>query len=146
MSDPSARVRGGWLPGVTLAFGGLLAGLIVLANTGWFRGELRWFIGIIPGGDKSVHFWLAGAMALLLNLSWRGARWRLGPLGIQQGSVLIAVVCTLEELSQLFVRARAFDPVDLLYDYLGILVLGQVGAWIHGMNARRALGGSGRGT
>jgi hypothetical protein len=146
VSDPSARVRGGWLPGVTLAFGGLLVGVIVLANTGWFRGELRWFIGTIPGGDKSVHFGLAGAMALLLNLSWRGACWRLGLLPIQQGSALVAVVCTLEELSQLFVRARAFDPIDLFYDYLGILVLGQVGAWLHLMSARRVLSGSGRGT
>ena len=34
---------------------------------------------------------------------------------------------TIEELTQLFLDVRGFDPWDLVADFLGILVLGGVG-------------------
>ena len=145
MSDSRPGVPGGWLPRLTLGFALFLLLLIVIANTGWFRSELLRFVSAVPGGDKSLHFVLVGTMALLLNLSWGAACWRLGPLPIQQGSVTVALLCTLEELSQLFVRARAFDTEDLLSDYFGIILLGQLGVWLHALLTRRVEPESGRG-
>lgn len=119
-----------WLSRVTRAFGVFLVVLVVLANSGLVSSELLRITRAVPGGDKTIHFWLAGTMALLLNWTWRGAHWRLGPLPVYKGSVLIALVATLEEFSQKAMRVRAFDLEDLAYDYAGILLLGQIGAFL----------------
>ena len=145
MFNTSAGVPGSWLPKVTVAFALCLVVLIGVVDAGWFRSEVLRAVAAVPGGDKSLHFLLVGGMALLLNWSWGAAHWRAGPLRIQQGSVVVALVCTLEELSQLFVRARAFDLEDLAYDYAGILLLGQLGAGLHAIGRRRAARGSSRG-
>jgi hypothetical protein len=108
-----------------------LIAVVAVANSGLYSTELLRIVRSFPGGDKTVHFLLAGMMALLLNASWRAAHWRLGPLPILKGSILIALLCTLEEFSQQYLRARAFDLEDLAYDYLGIVVLGQLGAWLY---------------
>ena len=116
---------------LTAAYGLFLIGLIVVANSGRAIPELLSVVRSVPGGDKTVHFVLGGTMALLLNLSLRAAHWRLGPLPIQKGSVLVVLLGTLEEFSQLAVRHRSFDLEDLAWDYAGIAVFGQLGAWIY---------------
>jgi len=131
-----------WLPRLTPSFALFLVALVALANSGQATSELLRIVRAVPGGDKTVHFFLAGTMALLLNLSWRGSCWRIGPLPIQKGSVVVALLCTLEEYSQLYMRVRAFDTEDLLYDYLGILTLGQIGVWIHVFVTKAAAGKS----
>ena len=145
MSNSRAGVQGGWLPGVTLAFALFLVLLIAAVDTGWFRSEVLRVVAAVPGGDKSLHFLLVGVMALLLNWSWGAAHWRVGPVPIQKGSVTVALLCTLEELSQRFVRARSFDLEDLAYDYAGIILLGQLGAGLAVLRRRRAARGTGRG-
>ena len=136
MSNSRARGLDRWLPLLTSGFALFLVLLVGLANSGRATSELLGIVRAVPGGDKTIHFLLTGTMALLLNLSWRARCWRLGPLPIQQGSVVVAVLCTLEEFSQLYMRIRAFDLEDLAYDYAGIVVLGQIGVWIHGWAAR----------
>jgi hypothetical protein len=131
-----------WLPLLTPAFGLFLIALVLLANSGTVSQELLRITRAVPGRDKTVHFLLAGTMALLLNWSWRAVHWRIGPVRIQKGTLLIGVLCTLEEFSQIYMRARSFDLEDLVYDYLGILVLGQIGVWLYG-RAQRSAGGSG---
>lgn len=139
MANSRVGVLDRWLPLLTPAFGLLLIVLVVLANSGSVTPELLRIIRSVPGGDKTVHFFLAGTMALLLNLSWRASHWRIGPLPIQRGSMVVALVSTLEEFSQLSVRVRSFDLEDLAYDYLGIVALGQLGVWLH-TATRRAPG------
>jgi hypothetical protein len=123
---------------LTPAFALFLLSLVAVANSGLASSGLLSIARAVPGGDKTIHFLLSGTMALLLNLSWRARCWRLGPLPIQRGSVVVAVLCTLEELSQLFIRARAFDTEDLVYGYAGIVVLGQLGVLIHDWAVRSA--------
>lgn len=131
MSNPQPGVKRPWLPVLTAIFALLLLGIVAIANSGSATRELLGIVRSIPGGDKTVHFVLAGTMALLLNLTWQARCWRIGPLPLLKGSAVIAVVATLEEYSQLWVRRRSFDYVDLAYDYLGILVLGQLAAvWV----------------
>ena len=72
----------------------------------------------------------------------RGAVWLFSApvdLAAFLGSAVVALRCTLEEFSQLSMRCRTFDAEDLAYDYLGILVLGQLGALIHGWTARASV-------
>ena len=128
-----------WLSLLTPTFALFLIALVALANSGQATSGLLSIARAVPGRDKTIHFLLAGTMALLLNLSWRARCWRLGPLPIQQGSVVVAVLCTLEEFSQLYMRVRAFDIEDLAYDYAGIVVLGQIGVLIHGWVARASV-------
>jgi len=135
---------GRWLLLLTAVFGLFLVVLIVLANSGQAAPQLLSVVRAVPGGDKTVHFILAGIMALLLNLSLGAAHWRIGPLPIQKGSALVALVGTAEEFSQIVMRHRSFDLEDLAWDYAGIAVLGQLGAWIY-IATRRFVAGPGDG-
>ena len=111
-----------WL---TLAFTCFIVFIIVQANLG----NNAWFMAIqrmIPHADKVGHFVLVGIMALLLNLSltvrqisFAGRFWLLG-------SIILTVIFTVEEFSQLRFAHRTFDLGDLTMDYLGIFVFGRI--------------------
>ena len=66
--------------------------------------------------------------------------WRIGRLELLRGSLLVALLVTLEEFSQLFFRTRTFDAVDLIFDYLGIFSFGLLAYFL---TKRRRLAGSG---
>lgn len=111
---------------LAVAFAGFLVWIVLMAN----QGRLYEYVPDptqYPGGDKACHFVLMGTMALLANLSFRGAalffmgrRWFLG-------SLLVLIIVVAEEVSQIFVDGRSFDLVDLGADVLGIMVLGNLG-------------------
>ena len=111
-----------WL---TLTFAAVLVGIIGLANTGALRGQLA-FLHELPLGDKIGHFVLIGTMALLLNLCLRAATVRVAGLPVLKGSLIVAAIAAVEELSQIFVRSRSFSWSDLLADLLGIAVIGSL--------------------
>ena len=90
------------------------------------------FVTAYPGLDKVGHFLLIGGTAFLLNLAlglrgWRalGRRWLVG-------SVIVAVVFTLEEFSQRWFPSRTFDLLDLTADYVGILFFGWLAKRVFG--------------
>lgn len=118
---PSSRP---WLIGATIAFAFGIVGVVALANSGSATPALLDIVQNIPGRDKTVHFFLMGTMALLLNLCWSAEIWKLGPIPVLKGSVVVAVLVTIEEISQTFVPVRSFSLEDLAYDYLGILFVG----------------------
>ena len=118
---------------------GFTAGWLVFVSAVVFCADRRLlspvfrFISAHPGSDKVGHFVLIGGMAFLLNLSldvrevrWLGVGWLLG-------SVLVGVVFTLEEISQIWIPSRTFDLLDLAGDYTGILFFG----WLAKTVARR---------
>lgn len=84
----------------------------------------------IPYGDKISHFLLMGFLSLLVNLSLSCARFRVLGIYILKGSLIVALLVTLEEFSQLFIKYRTFDLVDLLSDYLGIFLFGRIAYFI----------------
>jgi VanZ family protein len=72
-------------------------------------------------GDKAGHFFLIGSLAYLFN---RARAWRAVTLGcwrVQWGGLIILVLITLEECSQVWIPQRSFDLKDLLANYAGIL-------------------------
>jgi hypothetical protein len=97
---------------------GFLAGIIYLANHG--DGHLWAFLRGIPGGDKVGHLGLVGTLTLLLNLALRGRR-APGKLSrIMLGSLLVAVLMTLEECSQAMIPSRNLDLLDGLANLAGV--------------------------
>ena len=113
-----------------------ISAVIFCADRHWLTPVYR-FITAHPGSDKAGHFVLIGGMAFLLNLSLDvrtvrllGWRWLLG-------GVLVAGVCTLEEISQIWIPGRTFDLLDLAGDYAGIMFFG----WLAKVVVRRR-GGS----
>lgn len=104
-----------WLALIYTAFI-LLA--IYIANTGspWLK-----LLHSIPYADKIGHFVLMGGLTFLINLAVHCHQFRVGRYHWLTASVVLAVLITLEEVSQLFITTRHFDLLDLSADYLGIL-------------------------
>ena len=110
---------------VTVIYLTVLAGIVVLADNHQYHGL---FDGVrrIPGGDKLGHFLLMGLLSFLLNVSLDCRTLRAFGRALLLGSLIACVAVTLEEFSQIFVRYRTFDPVDLLFDYGGIWAFGRL--------------------
>lgn len=118
MSEQTARVYVGWR---WAAVGWLVfVGVVVFCAD---RRLLRPFFALItshPGLDKAGHFLLIGGFAFFVNLALGLRQWR----GFLLGSLLVAVACLAEEISQLWFPARTFDLLDLVADLAGILFFG----------------------
>ena len=87
---------------------------------------------VIPYHDKMGHFFLMGLFSFVVNLSFRRSRMRISGLQILKGSLVVAFFVTLEEFSQLFISFRSFDAGDLLFDYLGIFIFGELAFYLAG--------------
>ena len=115
---------------LTVIYTILLIMIIAMVNRGGYSvmNFITQFVHSIPYGDKVGHFLLMGFLSFMVNLSFKGKKFKLFYLSILIGSFLVCIVVTLEEFSQIFVLARTFDLGDLLFDYLGIFLFGQL-AW-----------------
>jgi VanZ family protein len=111
---------------LTLVFSAVLALIVALADRG---GNLFHFVYAIPGADKTAHFLLMGTLAFLANMALAGRGWWLRRSWLPAGSVLVAILVTVEEASQHFIPTRTLSLLDLLADYAGILLLGGAALW-----------------
>ena len=103
----------------------VLAVIIFLADRKGTSYLLK-FVGDIPFGDKIGHFCLMGGLAFLLNLVLNAKTFSFLKINWLIGSLIVFIVVTLEECSQIFIRGRTFDWGDLAVDYLGILIFGEL--------------------
>lgn len=103
----------------------ILVGIIFIASQKSTRYLLN-FMGNIPFGDKLGHFFLMGFLSFLINLILQARTWGLGKIRYLLGSLIVFIVVTIEEISQLYVRGRTFDLTDLVADLAGILVFGEL--------------------
>jgi polysaccharide biosynthesis protein VpsQ len=106
---------------LTVCYVFVLAGIIFLADVKSTRYVLS-FVGSIPFGDKLGHFFLFGTFSFLLNLSLGCRKVR----RVLSGNLIVSVIVTIEEISQIFIRGRSFDLTDLIADFLGILLFGKL--------------------
>lgn len=119
-SDLAPRWRR-WLPSV-LAFA-VVAWIIFLADAGY---AIEFFAAVqSSGGDKVGHFALIGGLAFFVNVSLGCRTWR----GWLLGSLIIGILATVEELTQVWIDNRHCDLLDLAADFAGI--------WVAGLLARR---------
>jgi VanZ family protein len=115
-----------WLTGVYVL---ILVVIVFLAD----RKESRFlfkFIRDMPYGDKAGHFILMGLFSLILNLALSCKTVKIWELKLLMGGLIVALVVTLEEFSQLYMQYRSFDLVDLFFDYAGIILFGQLACWL----------------
>jgi VanZ family protein len=79
------------------------------------------FMNYVPGGDKTGHFLLMGTLCLLMNLWLNHRVLRISGFALLFGTLITIGLVTVEEFSQIFVKSRTFDLIDLAADYLGII-------------------------
>ena len=107
----------------------ILVGIILIANLG--LGAVYFpFIYEIPGLDKAGHFFLTGFLSFLVNMLLKAAHEEIFSIKILKGSLIVLLVVTVEELSQIFLVYRAFSLLDLAFDLGGILVGGWLAVWV----------------
>ena len=114
---------------LTVLYFGLIIFIIYLADQNSINTDN--LSAIIPYFDKVGHFVLMGMAAFLLNLSLRCKQIRWQQRDFLLGSLIVAVLVTLEEGSQLFLAHRSFDLFDLSADFLGIYLFGQLALWLY---------------
>ena len=107
----------------------ILAVIIFLADRKGTRYMLN-FVGNIPYGDKLGHFLLMGGFSFLLNLALNARNFGLWKFNYLLGSLIVLIVVTIEEISQIFVSGRTFDWSDLVFDCLGIIIFGELARFI----------------
>ena len=106
----------------------ILAGIIFLADTNgtnYFR-----FVRYIPYGDKVGHFGLMGMLSLLVNLALKARTIQVWKLNYLLGSLIVSMIVLAEEFSQRFVSGRTFDAGDLLFDFAGIFLFGELARFV----------------
>ena len=118
-----------WITGIYIL---LLMIIIYFAGHQQYH-ELFSIIRSVPGGDKCGHFLLMGLLSFLLNTSLRCRAVEVRARRVLLGSVIASMAVTLEEISQIFLQYRSFDLVDLLFDYLGILVFGKIALYVRAL-------------
>jgi hypothetical protein len=115
---------------LTVVFVILLIGMIIVANLGLEPAVLV-FINEIPGGDKIGHFILMGLLSLFVNLSVGVKTTSIKSQSFLTGSLIVILIVVVEEFSQLFLRHRGFELLDLLFDTAGIVIFGQLAKVLH---------------
>jgi VanZ family protein len=121
---------------LTVCYIVILAVIIFIAGRKSTRFLLD-FMGAVPYGDKIGHFLLMGFLSFLVNLSLQARTFGFGQVRYLTGSLAVAVVVTLEEVSQLYIRGRTFDWRDLIADYLGIFIFGEIARLICSFRSAR---------
>lgn len=103
----------------------LIGAVLFVANAG-LGGTYFSFIYDLPLGDKIGHFVLMGTLSFMVNMALRARRIRIGRKQVLLGSLLVFVLVTLEEFSQIWLSTRTFSLMDLVFDYAGIWVCGRL--------------------
>ena len=99
--------------------------IIFLADTGHlgFVAPLYDF----PYGDKVGHFILFGFLTFLIILTlFRSSRYTDPKRVAVYWALFLALLITVEEVSQIFIADRTFDVLDLSFSYLGT----GMGTWL----------------
>jgi hypothetical protein len=103
--------------------------IIVFADLGLLR-PLLFLISRVEYLDKVLHFLLIGTLAFLTSSALVEALPSLNPKWVLlSATFLLAVVFTLEEISQGPIRGRDASWADLAANYAGILIFGGL-AWL----------------
>ena len=98
---------------------------MTIANTG--NGTyLLAILNSVPYGDKLLHILLMGSLTVGLNLSLNFRFSKLWSREVLTGTIIMAVLISLEEISQGFIPYRNFEVLDLVCNYIGIFVLGSI--------------------
>ena len=76
----------------------------------------------IPFGDKFGHFFIYGCLVFLVNIATGFHRISIKGYKILTGVVLVGCFAIIEEFTQISLRTRNFELIDILADILGIAI------------------------
>lgn len=136
-SAKPTTINGAYLTFSILYFA-FLAMIVVLANYGvasWVFKAAK----LVPMGDKICHMILMGIFSYLVNSTINCTRINIVGGRILLGSAAVGLIVLLEELSQVFVKSRKFEVLDLLFDFIGIWLFGRLALIDHNRKQSRAL-------
>ena len=119
---------------IALLFFIFLCGIEFMANTGQdiIVNDIK---NAIPFGDKVGHFGIYGLLTLFANYAFKFRHFA-GKVMNQYGAVLVIVISTAEEFSQLFLPMRTFSLLDIMANFSGVLVFTLLSMHL-GKNSRR---------
>jgi len=104
-----------------LSFFIFISFIIYLADTADHNFAFR-LIGHIPYGDKFMHGTLYGLMVLLLNYGLNFKSKKFFGFNMQIGAMIVLAFATIEEITQYWLPSRTFDLLDLLADFVGVVL------------------------
>ncbi|MEW6302276.1 MAG: hypothetical protein AB1705_02320 [Verrucomicrobiota bacterium] len=103
------------------------------------REALRAHRGVPLRGLGRLIIYCADTHRHTVFFDWGCPRVRIAGRAFLAGSVILLALLTLEEASQMFIPARRFDWVDLLFDFLGVWVFGRVAIAAHAKTRKTIL-------
>lgn len=80
--------------------------------------------------DKLGHFIFMGLCAFLINFLLNGRAIKRSNGTVLLGNILLIIFTTLEEVRHLFLEGRNFEILDLLSGFAGILIFGNLAAFL----------------
>jgi VanZ family protein len=134
---PPSHLNGAYLTFSILYFA-FLTMIVVLANydiASWVFKAAK----LVPFGDKICHMILMGIFSYLVNSTINCKRIDILGVTILMGSAAVTLIVVLEELSQVFVKSRNFELLDLLFDFIGIWLFGRLALINHNRKQPQAL-------
>ena len=90
----------------------------------------------IPAGDKLAHLFIVAALTWSMLQLLQDWSIRIGNREIPLGVILVLIIMTLEEFLQLTIPYRNFEILDLLSNYLGIILACCINQWSITANAK----------
>jgi len=122
-----------WL---TISFIVLVILIIIIADLG--LGNVFFpFLYRIPLADKIGHFVLMGILSYLVNSFMKVRKIKILTADVLLGSLLVLVVVTVEEFSQILLQYRSFSLTDLVCDCAGIFLFGRIALFLAERKVRR---------
>jgi polysaccharide biosynthesis protein VpsQ len=110
---------------LALIYASFIFGVVLLADSGHLPRSIQ-VVHDLPHVDKLIHFSIFGSLALCVNLALASNRRWSVTRAVVTGSILVLLLCTLEEGTNYWVPYRDLSLGDLTANYLGVLCLGVV--------------------
>ncbi len=107
----------------------LLLTLLFVVDAGYHKPVYQ-IADSIPLVDKIGHFVFMGTLCLLVNLNINNKMLQLGKMRLQQGSLIVFLIVSLEELSQGLLPHCTLSWMDRSADFLGILLVSYLSLYI----------------
>ena len=107
---------------LTISYIFFIIWIVLCANFDWPNPILQ-SVKKIMFYDKIGHILLLGLLTFMVNWMFN---WKTLPILKKKwlgASVIIFIIATIDEFSQLFINTRSFDLIDLMFNYLGIVII-----------------------
>ena len=90
----------------------------------------------VPFGDKLGHFLLYGTLVFLVNIASGLHMLKIKGYKILTGALLVMSFAIIEEFTQITLRTRNFEVLDIICDVLGIIVFSILSIYFYRSKAK----------